>query len=78
MGWLRRKEREPFRPPPPPTPEEIEQAAEMLRRAEDQLQTVNDADPEVSRQAEHLEEVRRVNHIGPQFWDAVGIRRKRA
>lgn len=77
MAWWS-KERHTYRPPPEPSPEDIERAREELRKASETLAEVESRDPEVTQRGEHLAQVHKVNHIGPQFWDAVGIRRRRA
>lgn len=77
MASFRRKGHE-YHPPPEPTPEEIERAREELRKASETLAEVERRDDEVTERGENLAKIHKVNHIGPQFWDAVGIRRRRA
>lgn len=77
MAWFN-KERHTYRPPPEPTEEDIERAREELRKASEALAATEARDPEVTERSDHLNEIHKVNHIGPQFWDAMQIRRRRA
>lgn len=77
MAWWSR-ERHTYRPPPEPSAEEIERARAELRRAAETLAEVESNDEEVTQRSERLERVHKVNHIGPQFWDAMQIQRRKA
>lgn len=77
MGFFR-KNRHAYRPPPEPTEEDIRRAREELSRAEASLRRVEARAPEVEERSSHLDKMHKQNHIGPQFWDAIGIRRRRA
>lgn len=78
MVWLRRGRREDN---DDHATEEaaILEAEEELRRSEEQLRRVESRNGEVVSTAEVMENIGRENNIGPRFFDALGIqRRKRA
>lgn len=78
MAWLR-KRTEDDGARHLPEEEAIRRAEEELLRSEQQLQAVENRDGEVVSTAEALERIGRENNIGPRFFDALGIqRRKRA
>lgn len=76
MGWLSRTRRG-FKPPPEPNADEIRRAREKLAQADAELERTEAREREVTQRGEHLEEIRKVNHIGPAFWDAMQIQRRR-
>lgn len=78
MGFFNRKKkgRDGYRPPPPPSLELVEAVREVEITAETQLEVARTREPQIEKQAEHSERIRRDNALGPRFWQAVGERRQ--
>lgn len=74
MGWLHRKEMQSDRPVV--NEETVRAAEEELRRSEQQLAETVERSGEVARVADKIENIGRRNHIGPSFFDALGIQRQ--
>jgi hypothetical protein len=75
--WFR-KERQHYVPPEPPPVEDQEAAQHQLNGAREALAAAEDRDEEVRERGEVLDSIHQVNHLGPAFWTAVGLQRKRA
>lgn len=80
MAWWNRKRKEThtYRPPPPPPREKVREVEERLEEAETTLADISSMDEEVRKRAEYLSHLERTNHLGPKFWDAMGLQRRKA
>lgn len=75
MAWFRRR-RSDHPLPPPPCPEVQRKIEQQNREAKKQLHTVKQRDKEVIERAKEVNRIRKENHLGPRFWDAMGLHRK--
>lgn len=75
MAWFRRGENE--EEDSTVHNEAIREAEAELRRAERQLAVTEERSGEVARVSEVIENIGKRNHLGPSFFDALGIQRPR-
>lgn len=75
MAWFRRRENE--EEDSAVHDEAIREAEAELRRAERQLAVTEERSGEVARVSEVIENIGKRNHLGPSFFDALGIQRPR-
>lgn len=73
MVWFKRKESEPRTPIV--DEDAIRQAEEELRKSERQLAETVEQTGEVARVSKVIEDIGKRNHLGPSFFDALGIQR---
>jgi hypothetical protein len=84
VAWFHRKQHRiilpPERPPlpDPPAREEVERTTGELRKAKRQLAETEAREDAVTDRSDYLDHVHKVNRIGPKFFDALGIQRKKA
>lgn len=74
--WRNRLGRRGYAPPTPPSSEEIRETKRALEEARRRLAETREQDTEVTRRVKDLEKLLRTNHIGPKFFDALGIKPK--